>query len=246
MLFRSLRRDLWQRLHSALEDAISTCLKDNETSENSAYALARALRSLGRASLKRLEEAPDCASQVIFAVRDVQRIALELLGIHEWMSVIRTRLNTRSAFPPGQYIGCFTSKLAEAEMLFRAGIPVWLIRTTSSITDSMDLGQEVEFVPVSSVMRLDRWLCVNGSYLHTKEIKDGGRIRDCTGLVYDAALSEMMEYVKSFSFFDLNNCTGEMEHQTTSGAAGTTAGELSVSLTITTTVGKRKGGNTDM
>lgn len=186
-----IRRDLWLRLNDALELAINACLSGHELDESKPYALGRALRNLGRSAMKRLENAPDCASQVVFAIRDVQRISLELQGIHEWMTVIRSRLSSRSAYPTGQYLGCFTSKIAEAEMLYRAGIPVWLIQTRTSITESMMLGNEINFTLVSSVLQLDRWKCVNGSYLYSKEIKDGGRIRDCTGLVYDVALSEM-------------------------------------------------------
>ena len=47
--------------------------------------------------------------------------------------------------------------------------------------------------------------------LYSKDIKDGGRLRDCTGLVYDAALSDMMEDVKSYLLNALNNRTGGMD-----------------------------------
>ena len=206
-----LHRDLWHRLNDALEQAITSCLTGHEEDSSKLYALARALRNLGRCASRRLHDAPDCASQVIFAVRDVQRICLELLGIYEWMTVIRPHLQGSTSFPPGQYIGCFTSKVAEVEMLYHARIPVWYLRTKSSVTTSMDLGKNVSFSYVYTVLSLDRWKCVNGSSLHSKEIKDGGLIRDCTGLVYDEALSAMMEKVKSYCLHNLNSGEGPQD-----------------------------------
>lgn len=224
-----IRRDLWRLLNDALELAIRTCLSGHENDDSKPYALARALQNLGRSAMKRLEDAPDCASQVIFAIRDVQRIALELHGIYEWMTVIRSRLSGRRVYPPGQYLGCFTSKMAEAQMLYAAGIPVWVIRTRSSITDTMRLGNEISFTLVSSALQLDRWRCVNGSFLYSKEIKDGGRIRDCTGLVYDAALSEMMESIKTYCLFSLNRRVGGLEESQSLPKA--TAGKRKVEKT---------------
>ena len=206
-----LSKILLQRLKTAFEDAVTTCLLDHEQDKAKPYTLARALRNLGRCALKRLHDVPDCASQVIFEVRDIQRIGLELHGIHEWMTAIRSRLTSRSHFPPGQYLGCFTLKLAEAQMLYHAGIPVWLIQTKSSITAFISIGNQIEDKPVSSELELTPWQCMDGSYLYSKDIKDGGRLRDCTGLVYDAALSDMMEDVKSYLLNALNNRTGGMD-----------------------------------
>ena len=230
-----LNKELRDRLSDAFENAVTTCLSGHEDDNANAYALARALRNLGRSALDRLRNAPDSASQVIFAVRDVQRLGLELHSIYEWMTVIRSRLSTRSVFRPGQYLGCFSSKPAEVEMLYRAGVPIWFLRTRTSITDSMQLGKRISDVPISGELELQRWKCVNGSYLHLKEIKDGGRLRDCTGLVYDGALSELMESVKTYLLFALNNRVG-----------GLKAGESSLTTTGTTSsdrtaVGKRKG-----
>ena len=208
-----LHRELWQHLNDALEQAITSCLTGHAEDNSNLYALARALRNLGRSASRRLHDAPDCASQVVFAVRDIQRIALELHGIYEWMTVIRSRLQGSTSFPPGQYLGCFTSKVAEVEMLYHAGIPVWYLRTKTSVTTSMDLGKDVPFTYVSKVLSLDRWKCVNGSYLYSKEIKDGGLIRDCTGLVYVEALSEMMENIKSYCLHNLNSGVGALDEE---------------------------------
>ena len=206
-----LQKDLWTQLKVALEQAISTCLSGHEVDTVPVYALARALHNIGQTAIQRLEGAPDSCSQVIFTVRDVLRVALELLGIYEWMNVIRIRLSSKHVYPPGQYIGCFTSKLVEMDMLYCAGIPVWYIRTKSSILPSMDLGPEVYTVLVSDTLLVNRWICVNGSFLYSREIKDAGRIRDYTGLVYDGNLYKMMERMKNFWVLTMQEHLGTID-----------------------------------
>ena len=74
---RYLKKELWEQLKNALEQAIATCLSGHESDTVPVYALARALRNIGQTAIQRLEGAPDSCSQLIFTVRDVQRVALE-------------------------------------------------------------------------------------------------------------------------------------------------------------------------
>ena len=75
----------------------------------------------------------------------------------------------------------------------------------------MDLGPEVYTVLVSDTLLVNRWICVNGSFLYSREIKDAGRIRDCTGLVYDGNLYEMMERMKNFWVLTMQEHLGTID-----------------------------------
>lgn len=80
--------------------------------------------------LNRLEFIPTTLRIAQIGFRETQRIILELIALYDYMEIYKPVMDGFSE-PSGtlaKTIGAFVSNPHTAEMFFRAGIPVWIIR----------------------------------------------------------------------------------------------------------------------
>ncbi|KAI0689584.1 hypothetical protein C8T65DRAFT_588538, partial [Cerioporus squamosus] len=77
--------------------------------------------------MDRLRYIPAPPNMVIALAAHVQRLTLELYGMVEWLTVVMDRVATKEFCCRDilEIIGAHTSDASEADMLYRAGIPVW-------------------------------------------------------------------------------------------------------------------------
>ena len=207
----ALRIELCVELEKALERAIRICMRNDDNEQSGPYALGRSLARMARGAMKKIKFLPDSASSCIFILKDIQRAALELYGIHNYMTVIKTRIENSPNvdYPMENYVGCLTELPLEVDMLHRVGIPVWFVVRDESWLDGIDITWVHAPRPFLPVVDEERWVCVTGQYLQTRRIVDGGHIRDATQLYYDRGLSTMMEKLRKASLFLLSKHSGE-------------------------------------
>jgi len=71
-----------------------------------------------------------------FVVRDLQRVWLETWAMLDYMEIYRPRINGLTPFDSvANTIGTFTMNIRVAQDMFAAGLPCWLVRTSSLFSD---------------------------------------------------------------------------------------------------------------
>jgi hypothetical protein len=80
--------------------------------------------------LEAFESLPMTRRQVGFAFAELQRFILEFIGAYQYLYIYQPRMENLAepASKPYRTTGAFVTSLTDCECLFRAGIPVWLIR----------------------------------------------------------------------------------------------------------------------
>ena len=73
---------------------------------------------------------PMTRRQVRFAFAELQRFMLEFIGAYHYMCIYQPRMRNlvEPSSKPYRTVGAFVSSITDCDALFRAGIPVWLIR----------------------------------------------------------------------------------------------------------------------
>ena len=77
--------------------------------------------------------------QVEFLVRDLQRVWLELRALLDYMEIFKPRIdgNAPAVIEPAETTGAFTTSVRVAQDFFTAGLPFWLLRPASELTDQV-------------------------------------------------------------------------------------------------------------
>ena len=73
---------------------------------------------------------------IVFVVRDLQRVWLHVWAILDYMEIYKPRMDGHAL--PGDVadtIGTFTTSIRVAQDMFLAGLPCWLIRSSSTFSD---------------------------------------------------------------------------------------------------------------
>ncbi|KAK7026080.1 hypothetical protein VNI00_015726 [Paramarasmius palmivorus] len=100
----------------------------------------------------RLDLAAPC-EETLFRFSCVQRLYRELQARHDWLArfLPRTTIagSPTSLLPDAPIVGVFTESLDDADMLFRGGIPVWLIRPFSRF-GSVRIDKVVDFCDIGN------------------------------------------------------------------------------------------------
>ncbi|KAI9455966.1 hypothetical protein HD554DRAFT_2030693, partial [Boletus coccyginus] len=120
-----------------------------------------------RGTLNHLERFPLSWRDIVACVSEYQRATLDILAYFDYYDVILPRCE-KPTFPfpevNQRWMGAFTREYHFAEMLFRAGVPVWFIRPDNSITmatiineivtmDSPHVVMEMYSDPVAGVVK---------------------------------------------------------------------------------------------
>lgn len=101
-------------------------------------------RSILQPSLKWLHQVLDqllhvqmSFRHIVFVVRDLQRVWLHVWAILDYMEIYKPRID--GVAPPGggvaDTVGTFTTSIRVAQDMFLAGLPCWLIRSSSTFGD---------------------------------------------------------------------------------------------------------------
>jgi hypothetical protein len=87
--------------------------------------------------LARLESVYTNFRQMVFGLRDVQRMWLEVTALLDYMQIYKPRMDgyAPSASGVADTVGVFTHDLRVAQDLVTAGLPYWLIRPASDFTN---------------------------------------------------------------------------------------------------------------
>jgi hypothetical protein len=106
--------------------------------------------------LEALECLPMTRRQVRFAFAELQRFMLEFLGAYQWLYVYQPRMAgvVEPASKPSRAVGAFVSSLTDCDALFRAGIPVWLVRP-ANLAGSVRVDSLVELQDPKDYLCLD-------------------------------------------------------------------------------------------
>lgn len=94
--------------------------------------------------------------QAEFVVREVQRVWLELWGLLNYMEIYKLCMDGHAtATAPGseaaQTIGVFTNSFRVAQDFFTAGLPCWLIRPSSHLTNQKIISVVDPISPLGAV-----------------------------------------------------------------------------------------------
>ncbi len=85
--------------------------------------------------LEQLEALPLTFERLHLCVAETQRLALELRAYLDYYLLYRPRIDSPNAVPPSapksDLASTFTTSTTVAQELFKAGIPVWLLRSLS-------------------------------------------------------------------------------------------------------------------
>jgi hypothetical protein len=95
--------------------------------------------------------------QTEFIVRDMQRVWLELWAVLDYMEIYKPCMDGRApaAVEVADTIGVFTHSIRVAQDFFVAGLPCWLIRPFSELTDQNIL-EVVDLIPPEGYLTLGR------------------------------------------------------------------------------------------
>ncbi|KAK0445818.1 hypothetical protein EV421DRAFT_1902184 [Armillaria borealis] len=117
--------------------------------------------------LERLEALPLTFERLRLCVAETQRLAPELRAYLDYYLLYRPRMNSPNAVPPSapkfDLAGAFTTSTTVAQELFKAGIPVWLLRSLS-VLPATQIDRAVEVMPCTEVVDLQ------ACPLHLREI----------------------------------------------------------------------------
>jgi hypothetical protein len=97
---------------------------------------------------------------VVGQVAEFQRLALDLLGMLDYMDIFHHRTINYSCGHPSAdstRMGCFTSNPEVAHRLFLAALPVWLIRFDYSLPPTIKIKSVVAYTPPSKDIVVDDW-----------------------------------------------------------------------------------------
>ncbi|KAF9456582.1 hypothetical protein BDZ94DRAFT_1315007 [Collybia nuda] len=124
--------------------------------------------------LHRLEHISTNFRSVQLGVRATQRVYLELLACLDYMEIYRPRMDesTHSRFAVSNRIGTFTTDVNICNRMYRAGIPVWLIRPSNSL-HSIHIASVAPVQMPNDILKLEP--AIRPSY---PAIYTGGSIRD--------------------------------------------------------------------
>lgn len=125
-VFKGLHRDLQSRAEAHIETL----------PEPKVFPLA--LVELWNHTLPRLAALPMSFEQVCFCVTDYQRLYLEVRGLMDYVEIYKPRMDGKAprVYPVADCIGVFTTTPIVVQQFFRAGLPVWFIRTTEHFRTS--------------------------------------------------------------------------------------------------------------
>lgn len=91
-------------------------------------------------------------------VSALQRVFLELRAMIDYLDCYQARMNGQvdaGDIPTAETCGAFTTDANECEMLFKAKLPVWLVRPYSDLRNAR-IAKVVELVLPESIMAMDR------------------------------------------------------------------------------------------
>ncbi|KAF9459565.1 hypothetical protein BDZ94DRAFT_1239143 [Collybia nuda] len=124
---------LWLVTFKQLSGSLITRCK--EPLFNDVVALTAQLLNTLQDLLHHLEHISTNFRSVQLGVHATQRVYLELLACLDYMEIYRPRMDgpTHSQFAVSNRIGTFTTDVNICNRMYRAGIPVWLIRPSNSL-----------------------------------------------------------------------------------------------------------------
>lgn len=95
-------------------------------------------------TLDRLQSLPAACSVVVALAAHVQRLTLEMWGLIHWLELIMRRVQSQGNYSTliQNYLGAHTSDPAVAQVLYRAGVPMWF---QQPITENLEVYRVVEW-----------------------------------------------------------------------------------------------------
>ena len=108
-----------------------------------------------RHTVDRLRSIPALPAVIISLAAHVQRLTLELYGLLEWLKVVFKRVKSAEdyAWPVLEVVGAYTGDPSVAQMLHRAGVPVWLEHQNNTrlviykVVTAQDIPDDFSLVP---------------------------------------------------------------------------------------------------
>jgi hypothetical protein len=138
-----------------MKDRVEVIKKKCSVSNPLDPRIADADTNLQRA-MDRLQAIAMTYREVIFSIRLVQRLWLELWALLDYLEIYEPRMKGHST--PGidvaDTIGCFVWDVRAAEMLYAAGIPYWYIRELGTF-DTENILALTQMVQPHEVVELD-------------------------------------------------------------------------------------------
>jgi hypothetical protein len=106
--------------------------------------------------LELFESVPMTRRQVRFAFAELQRFMLEFIGIYHYLHIYQPRMVGLAdpASKPSRTVGAFVTSITDCDTLFRAGIPVWLVRP-AKMAGSVRVDSLVQLVDPKDHLCLD-------------------------------------------------------------------------------------------
>lgn len=131
--FLSLRNAIWE-MQGTLSQFINN--HSNASEKNVAQTLSSNINRL----LQRIEFQSATFRSIRTAVKTVQRLHLELIGLIHYCTIYKPRIaehasgvSTTSSLPTNSLVGAFVDSTFHAELLFKAGIPFWFVHPVSAL-----------------------------------------------------------------------------------------------------------------
>ncbi|TBU34262.1 hypothetical protein BD311DRAFT_774071 [Dichomitus squalens] len=124
-----LDKELEKQLATEVEDAIKRFRKC-PSDDKGWNEIGKFLVVCVRHALDRLRSLPAVPGVIISLAAHVQRLTLELYGLIEWLEKVRMRVKEQvdCRLAVLDVLGAYTSDPSVAQMLHRAGVPVWLLQ----------------------------------------------------------------------------------------------------------------------
>lgn len=109
-----------------------------------------------RSALNHIDRFPLSWRDIVACVAEYQRGVLECLAYFDYYEIIVPRCD-KPVFPFPEvnqfWMGAFTDNHHTAEMLYRAGVPVWYLRSDDTITDATIIKDVVVTSPPNDIVR---------------------------------------------------------------------------------------------
>jgi hypothetical protein len=158
--FGKLNQDATKHLKDLQVFISERVRKFEEQNQSSTIANMRFYEASMRSTCTRLQDCPMTFRDVVGQVAEFQRLALDLLGMLDYMDIFHHRTIDYSCGHPSAdstRMGCFTSNPEVAHRLFLAALPVWLIRFDYSLPPTIKIKSVVAYTPPSKDIVVDDW-----------------------------------------------------------------------------------------
>ncbi|KAL1711446.1 hypothetical protein EV715DRAFT_268558, partial [Schizophyllum commune] len=161
LAFRELKKLIWP-----LRRLTAQYLEDCKSKKIDANPWARGLEITLHHLLMRMSYMPVSIRRAVLMGRECQRLWRELFGMMNFVNLVQPVLTGLVDPPelatPHWFVGTITDDLAQMQLLFRAGVPVWFIQNLDEVTRRARLLQMIPHAALAVQMRTPaEMLCVD-------------------------------------------------------------------------------------